>query len=129
MSTVPSTKSNCSADDREAQLATTPLPAGCFLGVTWLDGAKHACEQLGVSLDDVLAGSRDRQKVRARARAWAALLDLRYSYPEIARGWLVDHSTVNAVVRAHEPDAWARRSEQYKLAAGRPRKPAAKGAA
>lgn len=125
MPTVPSTKSNCSADDREAQLATTPLPAGCSLGVTWLDGAKHACEQLGVSLDDVLKGSRDRQKVRARARAWADLLDLRYSYPEIARGWLVDHSTVNAVVRVHEPEAWARRSEQYKLAAGRPRKPVA----
>lgn len=102
-----STSSKATPDDREAVLATTLVPDGM---TPWLAIAEDACLATGAPLGDVLAMRRHPHAVRARARAWAVLLDLGYSYPEIARGWCCDHSTVIDVVRVHEPDAAARRT-------------------
>ena len=102
-------------DDREAQLATTWLPQGCALGRTWLDAARAVSEASQVSLGDMLSLERRPRLVRARARAWAALLDLHYSYPEIAAWWFVHHTTVMLVVSVHEPEAAARCSARHKM--------------
>lgn len=69
-----------------------PTPVG-VLPRTWLDLATDTAREMGV---DVRASLRGRQKTLAKARhhAWIALRGLGYSYPEIADGWGVDHTTV-----------------------------------
>lgn len=96
-------------DDREALLGTICTPDWR----SWLAITEAACVRFGVELADVLAMRRRPAEVRARAAVWAELLDCGYSYPAIAREWVVDHSTVIDVVRVHEPEAAARRSAQF----------------
>jgi hypothetical protein len=97
---------------REAELARRHLPDGR----TWLAAAAAVCADLGELLDDVL--ELRRSSIVARARAYCELLEAGYSYPLIARGWCVDHSSVMAALKKYHPDAVAKHGEKYREAHG-----------
>lgn len=99
-------------DDREAHLATTHMPNS---GPSWLAITIDAARVEGATLDDVLSMDRSPRAVRARARAWVMLLRAGYSYPEIARGWLLpSHTTVLDRLQLDYPDDVAQRSARTK---------------
>ncbi len=85
-------------DMRIEALELLLLPAS---EVTWLDVAREAARIEGVNVLDVLSPRRPASVVRARHRAWFRLREAGYSFPEIARGWGVDHTTVIAGCAAH----------------------------
>ena len=95
-------------DDREAELAIRHLPDGR----TWLSLAASICADLGELLDDALALRRS--SIVARAYAYRELLEAGYSYPLIARGWCVDHTSVMAALNRYHPDAVARHGADYR---------------
>lgn len=87
-----------SANERAASLASRRLPGSIK---TWLDAAKEAADIEGVDVGEVLAMVKTKAVSRARQRAWAALHDLGYSYPEIADGWKVHNSCACEGARKH----------------------------
>ncbi len=95
-------------DDRECELARRRLPDGR----TWLSIAETVCADLGELLDDAL--ELRRSSIVARAAAYCVLLDAGYSYPLIARGWCVDHTSVIYALKRYHPEAVARRSAEYR---------------
>lgn len=68
--------------------------------VSWLDLAKQVAMEHGVPLDRMLGRGRHKRTALARHVFWGALRGAGYSYPEIARGYGVDHTTVMAGVKS-----------------------------
>ncbi len=102
-------ESKATADDREAQLATTFLPDGR----SWLVVARNHMRIAGARERDVLAFRRFSTATRARDHAWAQLVSLGYSYLEIAEGWCCNHTSVIEGVRRADPAIAAARAAKY----------------
>jgi hypothetical protein len=95
--------------EREASLAVRALPDGR----TWLAVAELAARLVGAELGEVLEGQRSPTNVRARVHAWVVLLEAGYSYPDIARGWRIDHSTIVSLVQKYFPAAAGARRDEW----------------
>lgn len=82
--------------ERRAALAARNLPDG---GPSWLELATASAREEGADVDDVIDGARTKAATRARHRAWLVLRAAKVSYPKIAAGWFVHHTTVMDGVR------------------------------
>lgn len=70
---------------------------------TWLDVAAEAARAEGVLLREVVDHARHPRVVAARHRTWHRLRELAgASFPQLARAFRFDHSTVMHGVRMHE---------------------------
>jgi chromosomal replication initiation ATPase DnaA len=63
------------------------------------------CKRRGVTLDEVCGRARSKAIARARQEVWWRIRhhpEREYSYPEIARLFARDHTTIMAGIGAHE---------------------------
>ncbi|HEX4760013.1 MAG TPA: helix-turn-helix domain-containing protein [Thermoleophilaceae bacterium] len=70
-----------------------------------LDLAFEVCKRRGVTLDEVCGRARSKAISRARQEVWWRIRhhpERQYSYPEIARLFARDHTTIMAGISAHE---------------------------
>lgn len=102
-------RSKATPDDREAELSVRHLPEPD--GRTWLAALVYACAVCGTLVDDALEVRKS--SMTARALTWRDLLVAGYSYPEIARGWCVDTSTVRASMVRYYPEAVTARTAEH----------------